>query len=164
MDYVRRIGAISEGVGLRWLGVSSFEISHAGRVLLLDPFVSRPPDARPAMPGGRWSPEHADAILVTHGHHDHFGDVPDLARRLGATVYLPADLHMQQSILLRVTGRNDEEASWRPWTGRSFGPPTPGTASPPTAAAPSPSAAGASASRASRTCCRRSRACASTSS
>ena len=113
---VRRIGAISEGVWLRWFGVASFEVSHAGRVLLLDPFVSRPLDAHPPLPGGRWAPEHADAILVTHGHHDHYSDVPDLARRLGATVYLPSDLHMQQSLLLRVTGRNDEEARWRPWT------------------------------------------------
>jgi len=118
MNELRHIGAISEGVALRWFGVASFEVTHAGRVLLLDPFVSRPADAQPPMPGGVWRPAHADAILVTHGHHDHFSDVPELARRLGATVYLPADLHAQRSLLLRLTGRNDEEARWRPWTRR----------------------------------------------
>jgi L-ascorbate metabolism protein UlaG (beta-lactamase superfamily) len=116
MFEVRKIGSISEGVSLRWLGVSSFEVTHAGRVLLLDPFVSRPADARPPLPTGLRPPEHADAILVTHGHYDHFGDVPDLARKLGATVYLPADIHGQQAMLLRLMGRNEEEARWRPWT------------------------------------------------
>jgi len=116
MSEVRKIASISEGVALRWLGVSSFEISHAGRVLLFDPFVSRPVDACPALPAGVRPPEHADAILVTHGHYDHFGDVPELARKLGATVYLPADLHAQQTMRLRLTGRNEEEALWRPWT------------------------------------------------
>ena len=111
-----RAGVTREGGCLRWLGVAAFEGSHRGRVLLLYPFVSRPLDAQPPLPGGPWSPEHADAILVTHGHHEHYSDVPGLAHRLGATVYLPSDLHVQQSLLLRVTGRNDEEARWRPWT------------------------------------------------
>lgn len=113
---VRKIASIGEGVTLRWLGVSSFEIAHAGRVLLLDPFPSRPPDARPEAPAGLRRPEHADAILVTHGHWDHYGDVPALAERLGAAVYLPADLHAQQALLLRLRGRNEEEARWRPWS------------------------------------------------
>ena len=116
MREVRKIGSIGEGVTLRWLGVASFEVSHAGRVLLLDPFVSRPPDACPPLPIGGRFPEHADAILVTHGHYDHFGDVPELAHRLGATVYLPADLHTQQTMLLRLLGRNEEEVRWRAWT------------------------------------------------
>ncbi|NMC69940.1 MAG: MBL fold metallo-hydrolase [Myxococcales bacterium] len=113
---MRRLASISEGVTLRWFGVSSFELSHAGRVLLLDPFPSRPAAARPEMPPGLRRPEHADAILVTHGHWDHYGDVPALAERLGAAVYLPADLHARQSLLLRLRGRNEEEARWRPWS------------------------------------------------
>jgi len=116
---VRRLASIREGVTLRWLGVSSFELSHAGRVLLLDPFPSRPAAARPEVPPGLRRPEHADAILVTHGHWDHYGDVPALAERLGAAVYLPGDLHAGRSLLLRLRGRHEEEARWRPWSRRT---------------------------------------------
>jgi L-ascorbate metabolism protein UlaG (beta-lactamase superfamily) len=73
---------------LRWLGTAGFELrSDGGTILLIDPYLSRPPSARPQSPPGLTDIPHADAILVTHGHFDHAFDVPALAQWLGAPVY-----------------------------------------------------------------------------
>lgn len=63
------------------------------RVLLIDPFLTRPPLhnilwGRPASDAGLLAARipHADHILVTHAHYDHLMDVPEIARRTGATV------------------------------------------------------------------------------
>ncbi|GAC1527214.1 MAG: MBL fold metallo-hydrolase [Polyangiales bacterium] len=80
-------------VMLTYLGVAGWRIDGGGRVLLIDPYVSRldvgDPDA-PITPDdgriARYAPAHADAILVTHSHYDHVLDVPGFARRTGATI------------------------------------------------------------------------------
>jgi L-ascorbate metabolism protein UlaG (beta-lactamase superfamily) len=81
-------------VSFRWLGVAGIELHLRGRVLLIDPFVSRPPFRRMWL--GRVEPDHAliaetiprcDVVLVTHAHWDHLMDVPEVAARSGAAVY-----------------------------------------------------------------------------
>jgi L-ascorbate metabolism protein UlaG (beta-lactamase superfamily) len=78
---------------LRWLGTAGFELrSDAGTVLLIDPYLSRPPAARPQSPPGLSDIPHADAILVTHGHFDHAFDVPALAKCLEVPIYASASV------------------------------------------------------------------------
>jgi L-ascorbate metabolism protein UlaG (beta-lactamase superfamily) len=48
-----------------------------GEVMLIDPWV----DQNPACPDECKEFERIDAMLITHAHFDHFGDVVDLARR-----------------------------------------------------------------------------------
>ena len=80
-------------VSLTWLGTAGFRLEHRGKVLLLDPFVSRPGLRRSVL--GRLTPDtraisryapHADVIVCGHSHHDHVLDVPDIARATGAKV------------------------------------------------------------------------------
>jgi L-ascorbate metabolism protein UlaG (beta-lactamase superfamily) len=91
--------ALSRGGGLgdvrlRWLGTAGFELECAGQVLLIDPYVTRASLECCAL--GRIRPDlaaiarhipRADAIVVGHTHFDHVLDVPEIARRSGATVF-----------------------------------------------------------------------------
>jgi L-ascorbate metabolism protein UlaG (beta-lactamase superfamily) len=73
---------------LRWLGTAGFELtSDAGTVLLIDPYLSRPPRAKPQSPIRLSDISQADAIFVSHGHFDHALDAPALVQRLDTTVY-----------------------------------------------------------------------------
>ncbi|MFC6286686.1 MBL fold metallo-hydrolase [Nocardioides sp. GCM10027113] len=92
-----RSGAPRGALDLRWLGTTGWRFEHDGHVLLVDPYLSRFPTGLaagsfdPATPlevdeeACRLVPE-ARTILVTHGHWDHFADVPHLATRDGARV------------------------------------------------------------------------------
>jgi L-ascorbate metabolism protein UlaG (beta-lactamase superfamily) len=66
---------------IRWLGHAAFELKHDGVTVLVDPFVTGNPVAVVEADALE-----ADAILLTHGHEDHFGDVVSIAKRTGATV------------------------------------------------------------------------------
>jgi L-ascorbate metabolism protein UlaG (beta-lactamase superfamily) len=67
---------------LTWLGHASFRLDTAdGKRIYVDPWLSGP-----TTPPGEQEPERADAIAVTHGHGDHFADVPALQQKLGCTV------------------------------------------------------------------------------
>ncbi len=66
---------------IRWLGHAAFELKHDGVTVLVDPFITGNPAATVEADALE-----ADAILLTHGHADHFGDVVAIAKRTGATV------------------------------------------------------------------------------
>ena len=66
---------------IRWLGHAAFALEHDGVTVLIDPFVTGNPAATVEAESLA-----ADAILLTHGHEDHFGDVISIAKRTGATV------------------------------------------------------------------------------
>lgn len=77
-----------------WLGVAGFSLQSEGFTLAVDPFFSRPglryaaggrPRPQPAL-AERYLPE-CDAILISHAHHDHLMDAPEIARRTGARLY-----------------------------------------------------------------------------
>lgn len=63
-----------------WLGHSGFRIEIEGAVLLVDPWLT----GNPMFPADRRAEALAGAthILLTHGHGDHAGDAPALAREL----------------------------------------------------------------------------------
>ena len=84
---------------VRWLGVAGLEFSFGDHILLIDPFLSRPPLRNVFM--GRVYPDiqlikenikKADHILITHAHYDHVLDVPAIAKQTGALVYGSANV------------------------------------------------------------------------
>lgn len=72
---------------LRWYGHATIGIESSGYKLLIDPFfkgnnaTTQNPDEL-----------EADYILITHGHGDHVGDAPAIARRTGATIVSNAEI------------------------------------------------------------------------
>jgi L-ascorbate metabolism protein UlaG (beta-lactamase superfamily) len=88
-----------DALAIRWLGTAAHSLSRGGRVLLLDPFVSRPSLRRLLRPLrsdpaaiARWAPE-ADVIAVGHSHFDHLLDAPEIARRSGSILIGSASTH-----------------------------------------------------------------------
>ena len=84
---------------VRWLGVAGLEFTFGNHILLIDPFLSRPPLRNVFM--GRVSPDiqlikeqikKADHILITHAHYDHLLDVPAIATQTGAWIYGSANV------------------------------------------------------------------------
>jgi len=76
---------------ITWYGTAGFCIETGGRILLIDPYLSRNVWARPALPFGPEGVTEADEIFLSHGHFDHAADVPQIARQTGAQVYCSAE-------------------------------------------------------------------------
>jgi L-ascorbate metabolism protein UlaG (beta-lactamase superfamily) len=66
---------------IRFLGHAAFALEHDGTTVLIDPFLTGNPKAAASA-----DEVAADAILLTHGHGDHFGDTIAIAKRTGARV------------------------------------------------------------------------------
>jgi L-ascorbate metabolism protein UlaG (beta-lactamase superfamily) len=66
---------------VRFLGHACFELSDGDTKILIDPFLSGNPKATVAA-----DDVNPTAILLTHGHGDHYGDVVQIAKRTGAPV------------------------------------------------------------------------------
>jgi L-ascorbate metabolism protein UlaG (beta-lactamase superfamily) len=66
---------------IRFLGHAAFALEHGGKTVLVDPFLTGNPKAAASA-----DEVAADAILLTHGHADHFGDTMAIAKRTGAKV------------------------------------------------------------------------------
>ncbi|MGH2853759.1 MAG: metal-dependent hydrolase [Solirubrobacteraceae bacterium] len=66
---------------IRFLGHAAFELRDGDTTVLIDPFLTGNPKA--ALAAEELSPA---AILLTHGHVDHFGDTVSIATRSGAEV------------------------------------------------------------------------------
>jgi L-ascorbate metabolism protein UlaG (beta-lactamase superfamily) len=66
---------------VRFLGHACFTLSDGDTTVLIDPFLTGNPKAAIAADDVR-----ATAIVLTHGHADHFGDTIAIAKRTGAPV------------------------------------------------------------------------------
>jgi len=76
------------GLSFTWLGTAGFEVRGPGLDLIFDPYISRPPGARPVAFRAFEDFAAARNILLGHGHFDHAVDVPRLLDVApGATVY-----------------------------------------------------------------------------
>ncbi len=77
---------------LQWFGQSAFKITTSeGKVILIDPFITKNPKTPDALKDLDKLGS-VDLVLVTHGHGDHIGDTPEIAKRTGAKVALNADM------------------------------------------------------------------------
>jgi L-ascorbate metabolism protein UlaG (beta-lactamase superfamily) len=81
-------------VTLRWLGVAGFELAAGGRVILVDPYLTRisffhqwAGKVRPDELLIRRTLPCCNAILISHSHYDHLMDAPVIATATGAHVY-----------------------------------------------------------------------------
>ena len=72
---------------IRFLGHAAFALTEGDTTVLIDPFLTGNPKAAAA--AGEID---ASAILLTHGHADHYGDVIDIAKRTGAPVLAITEL------------------------------------------------------------------------
>jgi L-ascorbate metabolism protein UlaG (beta-lactamase superfamily) len=75
---------------ITWLGHAGFRIEIGNQTLLVDPWLT----GNPVFPADRRGEaiQGATHILVSHGHHDHTADAPEIAKELGIKVICKADL------------------------------------------------------------------------
>lgn len=77
---------------LLWLGQAGFRItSPGGKVIVVDPWLTAGPKA-PAPYKDLSALGKVDLLLVTHGHVDHLGDAPAIAKLNNTVLYGPADM------------------------------------------------------------------------
>jgi L-ascorbate metabolism protein UlaG (beta-lactamase superfamily) len=84
---------------LLWLGQSAMRITTpTGKVIMLDPWLT----TNPKTPAGYKDLDalgKIDLILVTHGHGDHLGDAPALAKKHNVAMWGPAGMNQSLQTL-----------------------------------------------------------------
>ena len=78
---------------LLWLGQAGFRIkTPGGKIIIIDPWVTGGPKTPQPYKGDLAALGKVDLVLVTHGHVDHLGDAPDIAKLNNSVLYGPADM------------------------------------------------------------------------
>jgi L-ascorbate metabolism protein UlaG (beta-lactamase superfamily) len=84
-------------VEIRWLGTAGLEIAFEGRVLLIDPYLTRAgkadiffrrlrPSAERVAEYAKSIPGQVSAVVCGHTHFDHALDIPLIARHMGCVL------------------------------------------------------------------------------
>ncbi len=83
----------SGNIEVWWLGHSAMRITTvSGKVIMIDPFITANPKT-PQQYKDLDTLGKIDLILVTHGHGDHLGDAPALAKKHNVAMWGPAGLN-----------------------------------------------------------------------
>ena len=79
----------NSGIKLTWLGTAGFEFDIAGSSspFLIDPFLTRGPEAVPSINLTTRDYSSTGQIYVSHGHFDHTFDIPEIVQTSGAEVF-----------------------------------------------------------------------------
>jgi L-ascorbate metabolism protein UlaG (beta-lactamase superfamily) len=78
---------------VQWLGQASFKLtSPGGKNIIIDPWITGGPKAPAIYKKDLSALGKVDFVLVSHGHVDHLGDAPDIAKLNSAVLYGPADM------------------------------------------------------------------------
>jgi len=78
---------------LEWLGQASFKlVTPEGKNIIIDPWITGGPKAPAVYKKDLSALGKVDFLLVTHGHVDHLGDAPEIAKLNNAVLYGPADM------------------------------------------------------------------------
>jgi L-ascorbate metabolism protein UlaG (beta-lactamase superfamily) len=78
-------------LSITWLGHATFIITTpGGKRIVTDPWL----EGNPSCPADRKRIDHADLILLTHGHSDHSADVVAVSRATGAPVVCVHELSL----------------------------------------------------------------------
>jgi L-ascorbate metabolism protein UlaG (beta-lactamase superfamily) len=78
---------------LEWLGQASFKlVTPGGKNIIIDPWITGGPKAPAIYKKDLSALGKVDFLLVTHGHVDHLGDAPEIAKLNNAVLYGPADM------------------------------------------------------------------------
>ena len=93
------VAAQAGKVEVLWLGQAAFRItSPGGKVIVIDPWLTANPITPPQYKNldalGK-----IDVLLVTHGHGDHVGDAPALAKKHNIKLWMPGDLAQTMTTL-----------------------------------------------------------------
>ena len=72
---------------LKWLLTAGFELITDNYKILIDPYISRPPNAVPQLTSKIDDYRDSDAIFLSHGHFDHSYDVPELVQHSETKIY-----------------------------------------------------------------------------
>ena len=89
---ISSLAAAENKTELQWFGQAAFKITTpGGKVIMIDPWLVTNPKT-PEQYKKLDTLGKVDLILVSHGHFDHFADVPALAKLNNAPVYGPAGL------------------------------------------------------------------------
>ena len=78
---------------LLWLGQAAFRITTpGGKTIVIDPWLSGGPKTPAPYKTDLSALGKVDLLLVTHGHVDHIGDAPAIAKLNNTVLYGPADM------------------------------------------------------------------------
>ncbi len=78
---------------LQWLGQAGWRITTpGGKLIVVDPWIKGGPKAPKEYKDDLAKIGKIDLLLVTHGHVDHLGDAPALAKLNNTKLYGPADM------------------------------------------------------------------------